>query len=192
MKAQTAGRIKSAGATLDEHLALGEKVLWRGKPERRPFIFRTWPLSIFGALLITSVTIFEIVILTTEAPDILAYWGAPFVLAGLYMAAGHFLLTTREWAYTDYMVTESRVLIRHGILSPTVTIYSLLGLPHTVLEMKGGDIGNIMFKPREGQGYGPWPGYQSMWPYTPGYLVGLMFVRGPQHVQQVIEGARRG
>ena len=45
---------------------------------------------------------------------------------------------------------------------------------------------------RRGQGYGPYPGYQTMWPYTPGYLVGLMYLRDPERVQQVLEGARRG
>ena len=84
------------------------------------------------------------------------------------------------------------MLIRHGIFSPTLTIYSLLGLPHTIVEMHGQEIGNVMFKPREGQGYGPWPGYQTMWPYTPGYLLGFLYIRDPQQAQTVIEGARGG
>lgn len=180
-----------ANTDLDAQLGPGEKVLWRGKPEQRPFVLRTWPLSIFGALLIMSVVAVETVVLTSEAPDWLAWWGVPFGLAGLYMVAGHFLLTYYEWRQTEYVVTESRVLIRHGVFSPRLTTYSVLGLPHTEVRMYSEDIGNILFKPKEGEGYGPWPGYQNMWPYTPGYLLGLMYVRDPVEVQRVIEAARR-
>jgi hypothetical protein len=178
-------------ADLDAQLAPGERVLWRSKPERNPFVLRTWPLSVFGLVLITATIIYEIVVFTTEAPDALAVWGVPFALAALYMAVGHFLVTFREWQQTEYLITDSRVLIRHGVFAPTLTTYSLLGLPHTVIEMRGPDVGNLMFKPREGHGYGPWPGYQNMWPYTPGYVLGFLYVRNPHEVQKVIEGARR-
>jgi hypothetical protein len=180
-----------AGNDLDARLAPGEVVLWRGKPERRDFVLRTWPLSIFGAVLIVAASAYEIVVLSTEAPDLLALVGVPFLLAALYMAVGHFLVTSLEWQNTEYLVSEQQVLIRHGILQPRLTSYSLPGLPHTVVEMRGHDIGNIMFKPREGEGYGPYPGYQTMWPYTPGYVLGLMYVRHPEQVRDLIEQARR-
>src|SRR5438874_1257982 len=143
-------------ADLDAQLAPGERVLWRSKPERKPFVLRTWPLSIFGLVLVVAVFVFEIVILTTEAPDIIALWGIPFALAALYMAVGHFLVTLWEWQQTEYVVTDSRVFIRHGIFSPRLATFSLAGLPHTLVEMHGPDVGNLMFKPRDGQGYGPW------------------------------------
>jgi hypothetical protein len=58
--------------------------------------------------------------------------------------------------------------------------------------MRGQGVGNIMFVPPRGEGYGPWPGYRTMWPYTPGYLLGLMYVREPHKVREIIEQARRG
>lgn len=192
MNTQTASAQARQAPTLDSLLAPEEKVLWRGKPVRRAFVFRTWPLSVFGLLLVVSVLCFETVVFNTEAPDSLALYAVPFGLAGLYMLAGHFLVTSSEWTNTEYMVTESRVLIRHGVFSPAVTVYSLLGLPHTEIEMHGKDVGNVMFKPRQGEGYGPWPGYQTMWPYTPGYLVGMMYIENPQTVDRIIEAARRG
>jgi hypothetical protein len=187
-----AGIQREVSTELDAYLAPEEKVLWRGKPERKEFVFRTWPLSLFGALLIMSVIAYETVILTSDAPRWLVWWGVPFALAGLYMAVGHFLVTSYEWRQTEYLITPSRLLIRHGIFSPKVTVYSLIGLPHTQVRMHGENVGSILFEPREGEGYGPWPGYQNMWPYTPGYLLGLMYVRHPQEVQKVIERARRG
>ncbi len=188
---QATAHAKNANTHLEANLAPGERVLWRGKPVQRAFVWRTWPLSIFGGVLIATVVAFEAVILTTEAPDLLAVWGVPFALAGLYMAVGHFLLTYREWLNTEYVVTEQRVLIRHGIFSPVLTIYSLLGLPQTTVEMRGDGVGNIIFRPQQGHGYGPWPGYQMMWPYTPGYLVGLLYIRNPDEVQRLIETHRR-
>jgi hypothetical protein len=87
-------------------------------------------------------------------------------------------------------VSGRQVLIRHGIFRPVISTFSLLGLPHTIVEMHGEDIGNLMFKPREGQGYGPYPGYQTMWPYTPGYVLGFLYIRDPEEVQRIIEKAK--
>lgn len=183
--------MKELDVNLDANLGPVEKVLWRGKPERGHFVCRTWPLSVFGGVLMAALVAFETTILTTEAPALLACWGIPFFLAALYMLVGHFLLTTREWRNTEYLVTDTRVLIRHGVFSPRVKVYSLSALPHMLIEMRGKDVGNIMFKPQQGEGYGPWPGYQNMWPYTPGYLLGMMYLRDPQEVQKLIESARR-
>lgn len=178
--------------TLDAWLAPGEVVLWRGKPVRRAFIFRTWPLSIFGCVLVVAVVAFETIILSTEAPDLLALVGVPFSIAALYMLVGHFFVTAREWQNTEYLLSERQVLIRHGIFRPSITLFSILGLPHTIVQMQGQDIGNLMFKPRQGEGYGPYPGYQTMWPYTPDYVLGFLHIRDPQKVQALIDQARRG
>ncbi|MDQ3930433.1 MAG: PH domain-containing protein, partial [Chloroflexota bacterium] len=115
-----------------------------------------------------------------------------FSVAAFYMLGGHFVLTSCEWHNTEYLVTNQRVLIRHGIFSPRLTIYGLVGLPHTHVIMHGENIGNVMFRGPFGQGYGPPPGYQTMWPYTPGYVLGLMYIRDPRSVQGVIEQARAG
>jgi hypothetical protein len=175
---------------LEARLAPGEVVLWRGKPVRRAFVYRTWPLSIFGGVLVLAAVAFEFIVLSTEAPDMLALVGIPFSLAALYMVAGHFFVTAREWSNTEYLVSERQVLIQHGIFRPSVTMFSLWGLPHTVVEMHGPEVGNLMFKPREGQGYGPYPGYQTMWPYTPGYVLGFLYIHDPEKVQALIERAR--
>jgi hypothetical protein len=177
---------------LTSELRAGERVLWRGKPEREAFVWRTWPLSVFDGALLVAVIAYYVVVFTTEAPDLLSIWGVPFLILAFYMLVGHFLLTTREWNNTEYLVTNSRVLIRHGIFSPRLTSYSMGSLPHTQVVMHGQDIGNVMFKGAFGQGYGPAPGYQTMWPYTPGYVLGFMYVRDPASVQGVIERARAG
>lgn len=182
----------SQSDSLDARLAPGEVVLWRGKPERQAFVFRTWPLSIFGAVLVAAVIAFEWIVLAPDAPGWLSVVGVPFGVAALYMAVGHFFVTAREWEHTEYVVTERQVLIRHGIFRPTIAMFSLLGLPHTTVEMHGEQTGNVMFVPREGEGYGPAPGYQTMWPYTPGYILGFMYIHDPKGVQELIERARRG
>lgn len=184
--------VPAVNADLAGNLLVGEQVLWRGKPERQAFVWRTWPLSIFGGVLLTAMLAFYAVVLTTDAPDLLALWGVPFTIAALYMLGGHFVLTSREWDNTEYLVTNNRILIRHGIFSPRLTTYSMVSLPHTRVIMYGDNIGNVMFQQPFGQGYGPPPGYQTMWPYTPGYVLGLMYIRDPLAVQSVIERARSG
>jgi hypothetical protein len=176
--------------SLDARLAIGEEVMWRGKPVRRAFVYRTWPLSIFGGVLLLAALSVETAMLSTNAPVIVVLVGLPFVLAALYMLVGHFIVTSLEWENTEYMVTGRQVLIRHGLFRPTVTMFSILGLPHTIIEMRGPNVGNLLFKPREGQGYGPAPGYQTMWPYTPGYVLGFLYIEDPARVQELIEKAR--
>jgi hypothetical protein len=182
--------VKAANTDLNAHLSPGERVLWRGKPDRAAFVRRTWPLSIFGLVLLVSAVSYELVVFTTDAPDFLALVGVPFFFAALYMLVGHYFVTSREWQNTEYLITENRLLVRHGALSPDLRVYSLAGLPHTVVEMRGKDVGNILFEPQQGQGYGPWPGYQTMWPYTPGYLLGLLYVRDPHTIQGLLERGR--
>jgi hypothetical protein len=179
-------------SSIEDRLAPGEVVLWRGKPVWKAFVFRTWPLTIFGAVLVVAVLWYEGLVFTTELADIMAFVGLPFIFIALYMAIGHFLVTAREWRNTEYLVSERQVLIQHGIFRPSVAMYSLLGMPHTLLEMHGEGVGNIMFKPPEGEGYGPQPGYQTMWPYTPDYVLGFLYIEQPDKVQQIIEKARLG
>lgn len=176
--------------SLDARLAIGEEVLWRGKPVRTAFVYRTWPLSIFGGVLLILSLIFEVLMIAGGAPWFVYVLSAPFVLGALYMAVGHFIITEMEWRNTEYMVTGRQVLIRHGIFRPNVTMFSILGLPHITLEQTGPNMGNLLFKPREGHGYGPQPGYQTMWPYTPGYVLGFLYIENPSHVQDIIDKAR--
>ena len=68
MNTQSATARTRAVTNLDSLLGPGERVLWRGKPVRRDFVFRTWPLSVFGLVLVVAVFAFEVVVLTTEAP----------------------------------------------------------------------------------------------------------------------------
>ena len=48
-------------------------------------------------------------------------------------------VTRREWENTEYLVSERQVLIRHGIFQPSLTQFSLHGLPNTTVEMYGTD-----------------------------------------------------
>jgi hypothetical protein len=141
-------------------------------------------------VLLPAALAFELAMLSTNAPIFVTLAGLPFVFAALYMAVGHFVATALEWNNTEYMVTGRQVLISHGIIRPAVPMFSILGPPHTTLEMQGPNIGNVLFKPREGQGYGPAPGYQTMWPYTPGYVLGFLYIEDPADVQAIIEKAR--
>lgn len=176
--------------SLDARLAIGEEIFWRGKPVRQAFVYRTWPLSIFGGVFLLIALVSEVIFVVDGAPFFVTLLGLPFVFGALYAAVGHFVLTAMEWQNTEYMVTGRQVLIRHGILKPAITMYSILGFPHTTVEMAGPGIGNVLFTPRQGDGYGPAPGYQTMWPYTPGYVLGFLYVEDPVHVQELIEKAR--
>jgi hypothetical protein len=100
------------------HLAVGESVLWEGRPAPRCYVFRNWRHSFFGVLLLLLSVFWLTVGLQLSAvyhSPLLAWVPVPFVLAGLYLALGHHLQARLEWEQVFYALTDRRLLVHRGL-----------------------------------------------------------------------------
>lgn len=71
----------------------GERTLWHGAPNVRAFTFAApWLLVPFSVLWAGFVFFWEGTVVTSRAPGFFAVWGTPFVLLGIYILVGRFVV----------------------------------------------------------------------------------------------------
>jgi hypothetical protein len=79
------------------------------------------------------------------APLFFILWGIPFVLIGLYMIFGRFLIDAKQRERTFYGVTDQRIVIISGLMSRKVKSLSLRTLSDVSLSEKTDRSGTITF-----------------------------------------------
>jgi hypothetical protein len=79
------------------------------------------------------------------APLFFTLWGVPFVLMGLHLIAGRFVVDAWQRARTYYGVTTERVLIASGLFQRQVKSLSLRGLPEITITERRDRSGTITF-----------------------------------------------
>ena len=110
-----------AGQVISRQLEAGESLLWSGRP-RKGIVFRGSDVALIPfSLMWGGFAIFwETSVLwqarkdTGKVPLFVALWGIPFVLIGLYLIVGRFLIDARQREHTCYGVTNRRVIILTG------------------------------------------------------------------------------
>src|SRR4051812_32862015 len=97
---------------LTGRLLQGEKIVWWGQPAQGlMFGSRDWLMIPFSLLWGGFAIFWESSVLATGAPIFMQLWGVPFVLIGLYLIAGRFLLDSWIRRRMLYAVTNQRILI---------------------------------------------------------------------------------
>ena len=96
----------------DIHIAQGDRVLWKGRPEKgitvRPDELATIPFGIFFLLF----SIFWISMAMSAGP--FALFGIPFVCVGIYMAGGRFIINEIMKKNTAYVITDKAIIRKRG------------------------------------------------------------------------------
>ena len=118
----------------------GERLLWSGQP-RRGIVFRgTDVFMIPFSLLWGGFAIFwEAAVLwgghhgQGKVPFFFALWGVPFILIGLYLIFGRFLVDAAQRENTYYGLTDRRAIIVFGLFGSqprglAILIYMLAGV----------------------------------------------------------------
>lgn len=129
-------------------LGTHERLVWAGRPKTgilfRPSDKFLIPFSLFFG----GIAIFwETMAFVTGAPLFFKLWGLPFVIIGLYLMVGRFVLDAWKRANTVYGLTNERVLIRSGIFSKHMESVNLRSIAHLTLEQKPDNSGTIILEP---------------------------------------------
>jgi hypothetical protein len=139
----------------------GERILWSGRPRsgllfgpRDVFLI---PFSLFWG---GFALFWEGTAIHSGAPILFRLWGVPFVLVGIYLIAGRFLVDAWARRNTLYAVTNQRVLIARSWPFRKFVAVNLDRLPEAQLSESANGRGTIRFgepAPYWGRdGWGAW------------------------------------
>jgi len=136
-----------------------ESVLWEGKPVQARYVTRLWPMSLFGALFLAFSVFWVFMALSATrqaggpAPgdglpsiviSVFPFFGLPFVLVGFYLTFGHYIKSAIEWKRMLYVITDQRVILRSGAVTPVIASVDLNEV--TGLTVSGTTVGDLVFE----------------------------------------------
>ena len=145
-------------------LGPGESLLWRGMPKQGIRLQASDLFLVPFSLLWGGFAVFwELSAIRRGGALLDSLWGIPFVLVGLYMIVGRFLVDAYQRSHTYYGLSNQRAIIIRGIASRQVTSVALQGLHDTALTERADQSGTIRLGPANpysalGTGSG-WPGF---------------------------------
>jgi hypothetical protein len=187
---------------LQNELKSGERLLWSGQPQGGirfrtydiffiPFSLMWGGFAIFWELGVLFM--FSTASSANNAPPlpiriIFPIFGIPFVLVGLYMIFGRFIVDARSREKTYYGVTDQRILIVSHFFGHKVQSLNLKNLPELVLNQKSDGSGTITFgssSPFAAWGGGQWPGSQRY--QSPSFEM----VQNVREVYDIIQAAQQ-
>jgi hypothetical protein len=132
-------------AALQRELDTGERVLWSG---RALSDLRIEPGSLlqsaFGFVFL-AISVASLGAATKEATVFPVLWTLPFVVVGCYVSVGHYFWNAFCRKYTEYAVTNQRVIVRSGILARTTQSIEYRKVRTLTLTEKSDRSGTIQF-----------------------------------------------
>lgn len=123
----------------------GEKLLWAGKPKTGLRLQAGDIFMIPFSLLWGGFALFwESSVILKDAPLLFKIWGIPFVVIGLHMIFGRFLVDSKKRSNTFYGITNDRILIWSGIFRKDLKSVSVKNLPQITLTRVKNGYGTIV------------------------------------------------
>jgi hypothetical protein len=125
-----------------------ETVRWTGEPPTG-FLWRSSDLVLLPFSLVwTGFALFwESMVITAGAPLVMALFGVPFVLLGVYLVAGRFVWDANLRARTRYAVTDRAAYIVVSGFRGVVRRYAGSGLDDVGVERNADGSGTLRFGP---------------------------------------------
>ncbi|WP_425990882.1 PH domain-containing protein [Afipia sp. DC4300-2b1] len=135
--------------TIRQEIATGERVLWN-KKALGGLRLEAGDLQKSGfGLLFFGFSLFWIYGAWNDASNAKAslfpLLGLPFALVGFYLFVGHFFWTALCRRYTEYAVTNQRVIVSSGIFSRATQSIEYLKIPVLTMIEKSDGSGSIQF-----------------------------------------------
>lgn len=148
----------SIDSDLRTYLQGNERLQWSGRP-KTGIVFRKEDAYLIPfSLLWCGFAIFWLVgSLQTSESLMFSLFGVPFVLIGLMMVFGRFVVDARSRANTIYGLTNDRIIIKSGIFSKQIksmNINALMALEYTEKPDGSGTIDLGPKNPRSNMGHG--------------------------------------
>jgi hypothetical protein len=130
-------------------LLAGETILWTGQPAQGLMLTGRDGLLIPFSLFWGGFAIFweSLVAKTPKAPAFMGLFGVPFVLVGLYLIFGRFLVDAWVRGATSYALTNQRILIARQRPSSSFTAIDLDRLTDATLTERTDGSGTIVLAP---------------------------------------------
>jgi hypothetical protein len=110
-------------------LAVGEALLWQGRPAPRCYTFRHWQLTLAGTALFFAGSCW--LMLGWQLEEFAAYRSilllltVPLVVAAFLLGPWQLLLSRWRWENLYYALTDRQLLVRDGLLQVRFLSYSL-------------------------------------------------------------------
>jgi len=137
-----------ASEIITRELAPNERILWTGKPRQGIYLRVSDTFLIPMSLLWCAFVVFwEARVFNSGAPLFFILWGIPFVLVGLYVVAGRFLVDAKQRSKTFYGLTEDRIIIVSGLFQKKTKTLNLQTLSDISLTEREDRTGTITFGP---------------------------------------------
>lgn len=129
---------------LQQALVRNEKLVWSGRPPATIFLRREDALLIpFSIIWVAFWVFWEVSVIREGKSVFLMLWCIPFIVIGLFLTVGRFLLDRRARRSTVYGLTTQRLIVIGGMLWRSVHSYSLHNLPRFSLTMHRDGTGTI-------------------------------------------------
>jgi Bacterial PH domain len=158
-----------SSSQIQPELGAGEHLLWSSQPRQGLMLRGADAFMIPFSLLWGGFAFFwEGTVLVSGAPFFFALWGIPFVLVGMYMIFGRFLVEAKQRETTWYGVTNERIIIVSGLFSRKVKSLNLRTLTDLSLTQTKNGEGSISFG--SGSPFGAMFSGLAAWPGMEAYL----------------------
>ncbi len=151
---------------LRDHLDRDEKLLWVGAP-RKGVIFRKADIFLIPfSILWCGFAVFW-VIMASMTGGFFGLFGIPFVLVGLLLVFGRFIIDAKQREHTVYGITTGRIIIKSGVVRKTITSLDIRTLTNIEVREKGDGSGTIYLGMRNAvnripEGMEWWPGAKTL------------------------------
>ncbi len=156
-------RAQAPGGPINDVLSPGEKVLWSGQPPRKLLIFRASDLALLPfALIWTGFSLFwEVMALASVFSDgfdpftlCFPLFGVPFVLIGVYLLFGRFVMDVFTRRRTYYALTDRRVLVLTTLRDRNVISMPLHKIDSVAIAIHRDSLGTLTFQSGNSQDSG--------------------------------------
>lgn len=135
-------------------LAVGETILWQGRPAPRAYTFRNWRHALFGLALTLPCLLWQLVgieLVAGGAPLWVAWLPLPFNLGALYLAFGQLLIARLEWEKVYYAVSDRAIYQSCGLFRPRLFTLELSAVGSVRKKTLGPNLATIRIEGRDGQ-----------------------------------------